>query len=101
MLQLIDRLGPRAQVWRGLTPEQRQQVVQIHNQILQLPPERQRMVRTAIRDLRAMPPEQREQVIDSDRFKGMFSPHEREILRGVTRLPLAPAESGAEPAPQP
>jgi hypothetical protein len=92
----MDRMGK----WQRLTPEQQRQVQQIHNQILQLPPDRQRMVRTAIRDLRAMPPEQREQVIDSDRFKGTFSPQEREILRGVTRLPLAPAESGAGPTPQ-
>jgi hypothetical protein len=99
VLQLMDRMGNRGTVWRGLTPEQRQQVLQIHNQILQLPPDRQRMVRSAIRDLRAMPPAQREQVIDSDRFKDAFSPHEREILRGVTRLPLAPAEASAEPAP--
>ena len=42
------------------------------------------------RSLRAMPPEQREQVIDSPRFKGMFSNQEREMMRGATRLPLAP-----------
>jgi hypothetical protein len=100
VLQLMDRMGNRGRVWNGLTPEQRQRVQQIHNQILQLPPDRQRMVRSAIRDLRAMPPEQREQVIDSDRFRGTFSPRELGILREVTRLPLAPAEGGAEPAPQ-
>jgi hypothetical protein len=100
VLQLMDRMGSRGTVWRGLTPEQRQRVLQIHNQIMQLPPDRQRMVRSAIRDLRAMPPAQREQVIDSDRFRNNFSPQELGILRDVTRLPLAPAEGGAEPAPQ-
>jgi hypothetical protein len=60
----------------------------------QLPPERQRQVRTAIRDLRAMPPAQREQIINSPRFKGMFSDQERELMRGAARLPLAPAEEG-------
>jgi hypothetical protein len=65
----------------------------------QLPSDRQRMVRTAVRDLRAMPPEQREQVIESDRFKGMFSDQERGIMREVTRLPLAPPEEG-EAGPQ-
>ena len=101
VLQLMDRMGNRGRVWNGLTPEQRQRVQQIHNQILQLPPDRQRMVRSTIRDLRAMPPAQREQVINSDRFRNNFSPQELGILREVTRLPLAPAEGGAEPAPQP
>jgi hypothetical protein len=100
VLQLMDRLGNRGRVWRGLTPEQRQRALQVHQQIMALPPERQRMVRSAIRDLRAMPPAQRDQVIDSDRFKNNFSPQELGILREVTRLPLAPAENGAEPAPQ-
>ena len=100
VLQLMDRMGNRGRVWNGLTPEQRQRVQQIHNQILQLPPDRQRMVRSTIRDLRAMPPAQREQVIDSERFRSTFSPQELGILREVTRLPLAPAEGGAEPAPQ-
>ncbi len=58
------------------------------------------MVRSTIRDLRAMPPTQREQVIDSERFRSTFSPQELGILREVTRLPLAPAEGGGEPAPQ-
>jgi hypothetical protein len=100
VLQLMDRMGNRGRVWNGLTPEQRQRVQQIHNQILQLPPERQRIVRSTIRDLRAMPPAQREQVLDSDRFRSTFSPQELGILREVTRLPLAPAEGGGEPAPQ-
>jgi Protein of unknown function (DUF3106) len=95
----ILALMKRGEVFGGLTPEQRQRLMQIHNQILQLPPDRQRMVRNAIRDLRGMPPAEREQVIDSDRFKNTFSPHEREILRGVTRLPLAPAENSADTAP--
>jgi hypothetical protein len=46
-----------------------------------------------VRDLRAMPPQQREQIIDSNRFRGMFSPQERDIMRGATRLPLAPPDN--------
>ncbi len=80
--------------WEHLTPEQKQQARQIFGQMQQLPPERRRLVHTAIDDLRAMPPEQREQVINSPRFKGMFSDQERELMRGATRLPLAPAGSG-------
>jgi hypothetical protein len=50
-----------------------------------------------------MPPEQREEIINSNRFKKMFSPEERDILRGAVRLPLAPAENGRSeepPAPE-
>jgi phage-related protein len=96
----ILRLIERGAKWGGLTPEQRQRALQVHRQMQMLPPDRQRMVRSAIRDLRAMPPAQREQVIDSDRFRSNFSPQELGILHDVTRLPLAPAEGGAEAPPQ-
>jgi hypothetical protein len=58
------------------------------------------MVMTAVRDLRNMAPDQREAVINSERFKSMFSDQERDMMRGATRLPLAPADGG-ENAPQP
>ncbi len=82
----------RMETWEHLTPGQKAQARQIFGQMRQLPPERQRMVTTAIRDLRSMPPDQREQVINSERFKGMFSDQERSMMRDVTRLPLAPPE---------
>jgi hypothetical protein len=47
-----------------------------------------------------MPPEVRQRQIDSDRYKSMFSPEERDLLRGTSRLPLAPTE-GEENVPQP
>jgi hypothetical protein len=93
----ILRLLNRGETWGRLTPEQKQRALQVHRQMQMLPPDRQRIVRSAIRDLRAMPPAQREEVIDSDRFRSNFSPQELGILREVTRLPLAPAEGGAEP----
>jgi hypothetical protein len=92
------RMLNRMETWEHLTPAQKQQARQIYGQMRQLPPERQRMVGTAIHDLRAMPPQQREQIIDSPRFRGMFSDQERDMMRGATRLPLAPAE-GAETGP--
>jgi hypothetical protein len=90
------RMLNRMETWEHLTPEQKEQARQVFNQIKQLPPNRQRMVNTAIHDLRAMPPEQREQIINSDRFKGMFSDQEREMMRGAARLPLAPVEGPQE-----
>jgi hypothetical protein len=92
------RMLNRMETWEHLTPAQKQQARQIFGQMRQLPPDRQRMVGTAIHDLRGMPPEQREKIIDSPRFRGMFSDQERDMMRGATRLPLAPPE-GAETGP--
>lgn len=89
-LQMLNRM----ETWEHLTPEQKTEAKQVFSQFRQLPPERKRMVETAVRDLRAMPPDQREQVINSDRFKGMFSDQERDMMREVTRLPLAPPDGG-------
>src|SRR5206468_2379161 len=78
----------------------KQQPRQVFGQLQQLPPDRRRMVGTAIRDLRAMPPEQRQEVIESERFKSMFSPQERDLLTNASRLPLAPAENQNEQGPE-
>jgi hypothetical protein len=91
------RMLNRMETWEHLTPEQKDQARQIFSQMRQLPPDRQRMVTTAVRDLRGMPPDQQERIIDSDRFKGMFSDQEREMMRGATRLPLAPPEGESNP----
>jgi hypothetical protein len=88
------RVLNRMETWEHLTPAQKDQARQVFGQMRQLPPARQRMVGTAVHDLRAMPPDQRERVIDSPRFKSMFSDQEREMIRGASRLPLAPAEEG-------
>jgi hypothetical protein len=91
-----ERMLKRMDTWEHLTPEQRQQARGLFQQMQQLPPDRRRMMQTAIRDLREMPPDQRQQVLDSPRFKSMFSPQEQEMLKGITQLPLAPAEPGEE-----
>ena len=49
--------------------------------------------------MRDLNPEQREQLINSDRYKSMFSDHERELLSGVSHLPLAPADGGQAGTP--
>src|SRR3954469_25816282 len=87
------RVLNRMETWEHLTPEQKQEARQLFGQFRQLPPDRQRMLKTAVEDLRAMPPDQREQVINSERFKGMFSDQERELMRGAARLPLAPPQA--------
>jgi hypothetical protein len=92
--QQQQRMLNRMETWEHLTPGQKQEVRQLFGRMQQLPPDRRRMVSTAIRDLRAMPPGQREQIIDSNRFRSIFSPEERDIMRGAMRLPLAPPENG-------
>ncbi len=89
----------RMETWEHLTPEQKDQARQLYSQFRQLPPNRQGMVSAAVKNLRSMPPEQREQIINSDRFKSNFNEQELGVIRGATRLPLAPAEGaeGAEP----
>ncbi len=89
-----QRMLNRMETWEHLTPGQKQEARHVFERMQQLPPERRRMVTTAIRDLRGMRPGQREGIIDSNRFRGMFSPEERDIMRGATRLPLAPPENG-------
>lgn len=95
------RVLNRMETWEHLTPEQKLQARQVYSQMQQLPPDRRRLVHKAIDDLRAMPPDQREQIISSDRFKGTFSDQERDLMRGATRLPLAPADSGDQPGQEP
>lgn len=90
-LEVLNRM----ETWEHLTPEQKKEARQVFSEFRQLPPERRRLARKAIEDLREMPADQRERVIDSDRFKSMFSDQEREMIRGVARLPLAPAEEAS------
>jgi hypothetical protein len=85
-----QRVINRMETWEHLTPGQKAEARDLFGRMRQLPPERKRMVQTAVRDLSAMPADQRERVIDSPRFKSMFSPDERDIMRRASRLPLAP-----------
>jgi len=93
MLNRMDTFG-------HLTPEQKDTARQLHSQMQQLPPQRRQAVRNAIQALRAMPPDARQRQIDSDAYKRQFSPEERGILGGASKLPLAPAEPGGPEPPE-
>jgi Protein of unknown function (DUF3106) len=93
------RMLNRMETWEHLTPAQKQQAWQIFSQMRNLPPDRRHLVHQAIRELRAMPPDQREHEIDSDQYRNRFTDHERDMIRGITRLPLAPPEGGPEGGP--
>ena len=84
-----ERMLQRMETWEHLTPGQQQHARDLFQKMKQLPPERRRTMTAAVRNLRQMPPEQRQQVLNSERFRGMFSAGEREMLNGVTQLPMA------------
>jgi hypothetical protein len=92
--QQQQRMLNRMETWEHLTPGQKARGAAIVRPDAAASARSAAHGDTAVRDLRAMPPGQREQIIDSNRFKGMFSPEERDIMRGATRLPLAPPENG-------
>ena len=81
----------RMETWEHLTPEQKTEARGLFSQMRGLPPERRSAMRNAINALRAMPPDARRRAIDSGRFS-QFSPEEREMLKGASKLPLAPPE---------
>lgn len=94
-----QRILKRMETWEHLTPQQKTQARQVFSQIKSLPPERRNAMQNAINSLRAMPPQARQRAIESGRFS-QFSPQEREMLNGVSELPLAPAEAGQEGQPE-
>jgi hypothetical protein len=87
-----ERVLNRMETWEHLTPEQKTQARQLYSGIRGLPPERRQAMQNAINALRTMPPAARQRAIDSSRFN-QFSPQEREMLNGASKLPLAPAEA--------
>jgi hypothetical protein len=96
--QQQERMLNRMETWEHLTPNQKQQSRQLFQQFKQLPPDRRQAVNRAIRGMRGLTPEQRDRLIDSDEYRNEFSPGERGLLRGASRLPLAPGEGlPAEP----
>jgi Protein of unknown function (DUF3106) len=94
-----NRTLNRMETWEHLTPEQKVQARGIYHQWQQLPPDRRQAVKGALQTLRAMPPDARQRAIDSDDYKRRFSPQERNMLDGASRLPLAPPEPN-EHAPE-
>jgi hypothetical protein len=93
--KIIDRMD----TWGHLTPEQKTEARQMHQQWQQLPADRRQAVQNAVKTLRTMPPEARQAAIDSPAYKSQFSPQERQILSGASKLPLAPAIDEDDPGP--
>jgi hypothetical protein len=94
------RLIERNEAIERLTPSQRQQFRGAMQQLGALPEDRRRMVARAFRDLREMPPSQRDSALNSDRFRGQFTPQERGTLSQLLVIaPYLPAPHADEPPP--
>jgi hypothetical protein len=89
----------RMETWEHLTPQQKSEARQVFSGIRSLPPERRQAMQNAVNALRAMPPDARQRAIESGRFS-QFSSQERDLLNGVSKLPLAPSEAPGEPSPE-
>lgn len=83
-----EKIVQRMEAFDRLTPDQQQQARGLHAKMQNIPEDRRKMMRTALRSLRQMSPEQRTQVMNSDQFKGMFNDDERDVMRGLTELPI-------------
>ena len=76
----------RAEALEHLSPQERTRVTNSAHQWAQQPPDRQSLMKNAFRDLRGVPPDQRMTVLNSQRYKGMFSTQERDILADMLRV---------------
>jgi len=94
-----QRIIKRMATYEHLSAAQRQQVRAAYGKIRKLPPQRQTAMKTAIHELRHMPPEQRGQAVDSEKYRAAFSDQERELLKRLVQLPLAPVHAQNEEQP--
>ena len=82
----------RAAIIERLSPQEQMRINLSARRWVELPPERQAIMKSAFRDLRALPLDQRPTELNSARYQGLFSPEERGILSDMLRVePYQPA----------
>ena len=99
-----QRVLERMETFEHLTPEQQERARALFARFRNLPEARRQMVKRALRNLREMDPQQRSQVLGSEKFRGMFSADELEVLKGMSeiappRSPESPSDRGQAPPP--
>jgi hypothetical protein len=99
-----QRMLERMETFEHLTPEQQERARALFDRFRNLPEARRQMVKRALRNLREMDPQQRSQVLGSEKFRGMFSADEMEVLKGMSELappprPENPTDRGQAPPP--
>lgn len=102
--QLLDRLRKfnsqppekkqqilnRMEAFEHLTPEQQASARSLFQRYQNLPQDQRAKVSQAYRRLRGMPPDARNELMNSEEFRNNYSDEQRELLRGMTDLNLAP-----------
>jgi DNA-directed RNA polymerase subunit F len=81
--QQRQRLLDHNEAMARLSPPQRQQVREAVKQFASLPPDRRHEVARTFRQLRDMPEPQRQALLDSESYRGRFTPQERDALSGL------------------
>ena len=99
-----QRMLERMETFEHLTPEQQQRTHQLFERFRNFPEARRQMVKRALRNLREMDPQQRSQVLGSEKFRGMFSADELDVLKGMSEIapprpPENPSDRGQAPPP--
>jgi hypothetical protein len=84
--QILNRM----ETFEHLTPEQQASARNLFERYHNLPEDQRAKVSQAYRRLRGMPPEARNQVMNSDEFRNNYTEEQRDLLRGMTDLNLAP-----------
>ena len=87
----------RMETFEHLTPEQQERARAMFARFRDLPEARRQMVKRALRNLREMDPQQRSQILGSEKFRGMFSADELEVLKGMSEIvPPRPPENSSD-----
>lgn len=80
----------RAERFEALPQQGKQAFQQAMRDLGALPQDRHQAIGGALRRLQMMPADQRGKVLESDQFKGQFSPEELKILSGLSTVMLPP-----------
>ena len=73
-----------------MSPQQQQQARTLFDRYRALPDDQRGKVSQGYRRLRGMPPSARNELLNSDEFRNNYTEDERNLLRGMTDLNLAP-----------
>jgi Protein of unknown function (DUF3106) len=84
--QILDRM----ETFEHMTPQQQASARNLFQQYHSLPEDQRTKISQAYRRLRGMPPDARNQALNSEEFRNNFTDEQRELLRGMTDLNLAP-----------
>jgi hypothetical protein len=86
--QILNRM----ETFEHMTPEQQQTARNLFSRYHNLPEDQKSKVSQAYRRLRGMPPSARNELLNSDEFRNNYTDDQRDLLRGMTDLNVAPTK---------